>query len=348
MNLNSPVSAPSLVSAVVTRMRAVMPGVLLALVLAMASKFVATSYGGPTMLFALLFGMAFNFLAKDDKCLAGIGFASKTILRFGVALLGIQLTIGDLTALGAPVVFMVVGGVTVTIVGGWAIGRFLKLPSALAILSAGAVAICGASAALAISAVLPREEGRERNTILVVAGVTALSTIAMILYPPLSHYLGLSERDAGIFFGATIHDVAQVIGAGYAVSDTAGETAAIVKLMRVASLVPVVMLIGLMFKKDRCAADEDAKTPILPMFLVGFVLLVVVNSFGFVPTYIGDGLTETSRWCLITAVAALGVKTNLGEVFSVGPRPLMALVAQTLLLMIFSLAGIAFLGNYIS
>ena len=347
MTHGGPASASSLIATFFGSVRMALPGLLLAVVLAMASKFVATSYGGPTMLFALLFGMAFNFLAKDDRCEAGIGFASKTMLRFGVALLGVQLTLGDLTALGGSIVLLVVGGVAITIGGGWAIGRFLGLPSALAVLAAGAVAICGASAALAISAVLPRGGNRERNTILVVAGVTALSTLAMIFYPPLAHSFGLSERDAGIFFGATIHDVAQVIGAGYAVSDTAGETAAIVKLMRVASLVPAVMMIGLIFKKDRSDADADAKTPLLPLFLVGFVLLVIVNSFGFIPLVIGEGLTETSRWCLITAVAALGVKTNLGELFSVGPRPLLALVAQTLLLMIFTLVGIALLGNYL-
>lgn len=348
MNQNTPVTAESTAAQYLLAAREVMPGLLLAVVLAMASKFVASSYGGPTMLFALLFGMAFNFLAKEDKCAPGIGFTSKTILRFGVALLGLQLTLGDLSALGAPVVFLVVAGVAITLAGGWAIGRILNLPSTMAILSAGAVAICGASAALAISAVLPRDGSRERNTILVVAGVTTLSTLAMIFYPPLSHYLGLSEQDAGIFFGATIHDVAQVIGAGYAVSDTAGETAAIVKLMRVACLVPAVMIIGLLFKQDRSAANADSSTPLLPMFLIGFVLLVLANSFGFVPAKVGEGLTEISRWCLITAVAALGVKTNMGEVFAVGPRPLLALVAQTVLLMVFSLFGIALLGSYIS
>jgi len=312
----------------------------------MASKFVAASYGGPTMLFALLFGMAFNFLAKDEKCAPGIAFASKTILRFGVALLGVQLTLGDLTALGTPIVLLVLGGVVLTIVGGWAIGRMLKLPSGLAVLSAGAVAICGASAALAIASVLPRDDARERNTILVVAGVTTLSTLAMIFYPPLAHYLGLGERDAGIFFGATIHDVAQVIGAGYAVSDNAGETAAIVKLMRVACLVPAVMLIGLRFKKECGNADSGHKVPLLPMFLVGFIALVLVNSAGFIPAAVGGGLTETSRWCLTAAVAALGVKTNLGEVFSVGPRPLVAMVGQTLLLAVFCLCGIALIGGF--
>jgi len=325
-------------------LRSAAPGLTLAVVLAMAATFVATSYGGPAMLFALLFGMAFNFLAKDAKCLPGINLASKTILRVGVALLGVRLTMGDLTALGLPTVALVVGGVAITILVGAGIGRLLNLSPSLSILSAGAVAICGASAALAISAVLPRTENRERNTVLVVVGVTAFSTLAMIFYPPLAHYLGLNETMAGIFFGATIHDVAQVIGAGYAVSDTAGETAAIVKLMRVACLVPVVFLIGLGFRNASAATAEGASTPLLPMFLVGFVLLVIINSLGFIPQAVGSELSDASRWCLITAVAALGVKTNLGEIFSVGPKPLLALTAQTLLLMVFCLCGLGMLA----
>lgn len=340
---SEPSSAPVPIAGLLDTVRLVLPGLALAVVLAMAAKFVATSYGGPTMLFALLFGMAFNFLAKDNKCLPGINFTSKTILRIGVALLGVRLMFGDLSALGLPTVVLVVSGVAVTIIAGWAIGRLLNLSPSLSILSAGAVAICGASAALAISAVLPRTDDKERNTILVVAGVTALSTLAMIFYPPLSHYLMLGELDAGLFFGATIHDVAQVIGAGYAVSDTAGETAAIVKLMRVACLVPAVFLIGIAFNRKRGNVETGASVPLLPLFLVGFIVLVLLNSFGIIPAPAVDGLSETSRWCLIVAVAALGVKTNLGEIFSVGPKPLLALVAQTLLLMVFSLVGISLL-----
>ncbi|MBL4789900.1 MAG: putative sulfate exporter family transporter, partial [Kordiimonadaceae bacterium] len=251
---------------------------------------------------------------------------------------------GDLAAVGWATGLLVVSGVAVTILGGWAIGRLLGLSPALSILSAGAVAICGASAALAIAAVLPRCEKRDGNLILVVASVTALSTIAMIFYPPLAHLLGLEGTMAGVFFGATIHDIAQVIGAGYAVSDVAGETAVIVKLIRVACLVPVVVMIGLFFKSERSKSGADVKTPLLPLFLVGFVILVLVNSMGIIPEAINTGLSDTSRWCLITAVAALGVKTNLSEVFAVGSAPLLALVAQTVLLAVFALCGIALLA----
>ncbi|PCI64646.1 MAG: putative sulfate exporter family transporter [Kordiimonadales bacterium] len=344
MKLDQPITPVTYFVSLTETARLAVPGFMLALVLAMAASFVAMSYGGPTMLFALLFGMAFNFLAKDTRCAPGLQLASKSVLRVGVALLGLQLTLGDLAAVGWATGLLVVSGVAITILGGWAIGRLLGLSPALSILSAGAVAICGASAALAIAAVLPRCESRDGNLILVVASVTALSTIAMIFYPPLAHFLGLDGAWAGVFFGATIHDIAQVIGAGYAVSDVAGETAVIVKLIRVACLVPVVVMIGLFFKSERSKSGSDVKTPLLPLFLVGFVILVLVNSTGIIPEAISTGLSDMSRWCLITAVAALGVKTNLREVFAVGSAPLLALVAQTVLLAVFALCGIMLLA----
>ncbi len=317
------------------------PGVFLTLTLAFAATFVARSYGGPTMLFALLFGIAFNHLGNDAKYAAGIQFASKTILRIGVALLGVQLTVGELSALGAPIVVMVTMGVAATIIGGAAIARMLGLDTKFAVLTAGAVAICGASAALAISAVLPKYDCKERHTILVVAGVTALSTLAMILYPVITQWLGMDDKAAGMFLGATIHDVAQVIGAGYAISDTAGETAAVVKLMRVACLVPAVFVIGIIYR-DKDAECEGGNTgPLLPFFLIGFLILVGINSMGYIPEIAATEISGFSRWCLVTAVAALGVKTNVGEILSVGLRPLMALSFQTIGLALFAICGLS-------
>jgi uncharacterized membrane protein YadS len=121
----------------------------------------------------------------------------------------------------------------------------LNLPREFGILAGGAVAICGASAALAVSSVLPKSETLEQNTILVIIGVATLSSLAMIGYPILAAQLGLADISAGLFFGGSIHDVAQVLGAGYAISEDAGEVATVTKLLRVALLFPIVSLIAL-------------------------------------------------------------------------------------------------------
>jgi uncharacterized membrane protein YadS len=188
--------------------RAAMPGLLLSATIALAVRFVSDRLGGPAMLYALLFGMAFNFLIEDERFASGIRFASRNILRIGVALLGLRITAGDVMELGWPVVGLIVSSVVATILFGGLIGRAFGLNGAQSVLSAGAIAICGASAALAIASVLPARKDSERNTILTVAGVTALSTVAMVVYPVLVTCFNYGNATAGIFLGATIHDAA--------------------------------------------------------------------------------------------------------------------------------------------
>lgn len=319
--------------------RGKIPGLLLAAVIALAVSFVSDRLGGPAMLYALLFGMAFNFVAGDERFAPGIALASRSVLRLGVALLGLRITTGDVMALGWPVVVLVAGGVLVTVVGGWLLGKLCRMPDDHSVLSAGAVAICGASAALAIASILPDHKDHERNTILTVVGVTALSTVAMVFYPVLVTYFNFDNATAGVFLGATIHDVAQVVGAGYMISDQTGEISTLVKLMRVACLVPVVVVLSLLFRRQ--TTQQNMRQPLLPLFLVAFVVLVIVNSSGLVPAAAHAFLTPASNWCLLTAVAALGIKTSLKALAEVGPRPITVMVLQTLLLAVFVLAGLA-------
>jgi uncharacterized integral membrane protein (TIGR00698 family) len=236
---------------------------------------------------------------------------------------------------------MVVGGVVITLVIGTIIARMLKLPRDFAILSAGAVAICGASAALAISSVLAHNDESERNTITTVIGVTTLSTLAMMVYPLLATWLGFDDKAAGIFIGATIHDVAQVVGAGYTISTEAGDTSPIVKLLRVSCLLPAVVAIGIATRRSRTASTQSV--PLLPMFLIAFVVLVAVNSFGFIGPDFAATLGTISRWCLLCAVSALGIRTSIGSLAVVGPRPLIAMVLQTVLLAAFVITALLIL-----
>ena len=293
------------------------------------------------MLYALLFGMAFNFLIEDERFASGIRFASRNILRIGVALLGLRITTGEVTELGWPVVALIVASVAATILIGGLIGRVFGLKGDQSVLSAGAVGICGASAALAIASVLPTRKDSERNMILTVAGVTALSTAAMVVYPVFVTYLGYDNATAGIFLGATIHDVAQVVGAGYIISDESGEISTLVKLIRVACLVPVVISISLITRRGRSAAAGNV--PLLPGFLVAFIALVIVNSLGWVPVQAHNVLTPVSSWCLLTAGAALGVKTSLKAIADVGPAPITVMVIQTVFLAVIVMGGIAFI-----
>jgi uncharacterized integral membrane protein (TIGR00698 family) len=310
------------------RARALVPGIIIAATVAMAASWLSEHYQAPVMLFALLLGMAVNFTSADMRCRPGLDFSGRTILRLGVALLGMRITLGQIQSLGSDALLLTAAGVTLTIIFGWLLSRAFRLSPAFGVLTGGAVAICGASAALAISAVLPKGPAHERDTILTVVGVTTLSTIAMVLYPILATALKFDPATAGTFLGATIHDVAQVVGAGYSLSQQSGDTATIVKLFRVALLLPAVLVISYIFRN--AAHTTGKRPPLLPAFLVGFAALVLLNSFVTVPKEISEAVQTFSRWCLVIAISALGTKTALGDLVKVGWRPVALIVGETL------------------
>jgi uncharacterized integral membrane protein (TIGR00698 family) len=321
----SPTSSPRWRAAVAQ----VYPGLLVAATIALAATWLSQQYKAPVMLFALLFGMTFHFLHEEGRCIAGIEFSSKAVLRVGVALLGARITASQILGLGVTPIATVVVGIASTIALGAFASRRLGLTRSFGVLSGGAVGICGASAALAIASVLPRTPESERDTILTVVTVTVLSTIAMIVYPLFATAIGLDHIHAGIFLGGTIHDVAQVVGAGYSISPQTGDVATYVKLLRVTMLLPVVFSIAFVVSRGAKGVQGGAKAN-LPIFLVGFAALVVVNSFGLLPKAASDAANEVSRWCLVTAIAALGMKTSFKALAAVGWRPVALMVLETL------------------
>lgn len=324
------------------RARVLFPGVLAYGVVAAATTFLSQHYGAPVMLFALLLGMAMNFLSAEGHCAEGIAFSGRTLLRIGVALLGLRITAAQVVALGWEPILLVVLSVALTIGLAMRMARAMGFQTLFGLLTGGATAICGASAALALAAALPAHPQKERATLFTVIGVSALSTLAMIAYPMVAHWLGLSDHAAGVFLGATIHDVTQVVGAGYGVSREAGDVATLVKLMRVAMLLPVIVL-AVALARRRARADETAqgaRPPMLPGFAVAFALLVVVNSTGLVPAAVQSIGSDVSRWALVTAIAAIGMKTQLKDVASVGLKPIVLMLGETLFLAALVLASL--------
>ncbi len=324
-------------------LRQLFPGVALSCVIAMAATLVSTLHGGPQFLYALFFGMGFHYLSHDATTRPGIEFCARTVLRLGVGLLGARITASQIAGLGWSAAAIVIAAVVTTLLCGVMLGRRLGMTRAQAVLSGGSVAICGASAALAISAVLPRNKDSERFTLMVVVTVTVLSTLAMVIYPLVVKLLHLSPELSGLFLGGTIHDVAQVVGAGYMLNQETGDYATIVKLFRVSMLAVVVVAVSSLFKREREAIEStsaDAKQDLVPWFLWVFVALVIINSLGGVPTAVQISLNDVSRACLVVAIAALGVKTSFRQLAGAGWRPFMLLLVETLWMAGFVLAAI--------
>lgn len=321
-------------------------GVAAALMVAAAASFVSALHGGPQMVYALFFGVSMHFLAHEPRTRPGIDFCARSVLRLGVALLGLRITLAQIAALGWVTAAVVVVAVASTIALGVALGRRLGFSRGQGVLCGGAVAICGASAALAISAVLPRERHGERFTLVVVVAVTLMSTAAMVLYPLGARALDLPPALAGLFLGGSIHDVAQVVGAGYGLGAATGDAATLVKLMRVAMLAAVVAVVSAAFRVQREAAEDAGprrREPLLPGFLWAFVGLVALGSSGWVPQPLLDAASLASRGCLVVAIAALGMRTSFAQLAREGWRPVLLIAAETLWIAGFVLAAACWL-----
>jgi len=324
------------------KIRAIVPGLLIVLMVAMAAQFLSDHYGAPVMLMAILLGMPLQFLSEDARAQAGILFASRSILRIGVALLGVRVSAEMLAQIGAANVILVLLAVAATILISVALAPLVGKNRLFGFLTGGAVAICGASAAMAISSLLPNRAESERDLSFTVISVTLMSTLAMILYPVLTEQLGLGPKLAGVFLGGTIHDVAQVVGAGYSVSDEVGDISTLVKLLRVTLLAPVVFIGALVLRNSVPAGAK--RPPLVPGFVLAFLLLAAANSAHLVPAVVIGPIDTLSRAMLVTAVAAVGMKTSLAELKDVGGAAIVIIIAQTAFLAALVLAGLMFLA----
>lgn len=324
------------------------PGFLICTIIALSATFLSEHYGGPQLLYALLIGLSLHFLSQQADNLLGINFCARTVLRFGVALLGIRITLDQVSHLGARVGLVLVLAVAVTIASGVLLARACRRPISEGLLSGGAVGICGASAAMAISSVLPHTRENERFTLMAVVGVTVLSTLAMVAYPSFLLWLSVSPLQSGIFLGGTIHDVAQVVAAGMMMGPETGDVATVVKFFRVVLLLPVVLLIAFSYRRWGDSHETNNKVPkkppLVPGFLMGFLGLVMLASTGWVPQEATAMANSVSRWCLVIAIGAAGVKTSLDELAKLGWQPVLMLMTETLVIAVLMLSAIFFLN----
>ena len=321
------------------RLQILFPGLVVVGTIAAAAGFLSIHYKAPVMLFALLIGIAFNFLASDERCASGIEFSSKKILRFGVALLGFRVTFDQILGLGTNVLLLVPILVISSIAISWILAKLMGRKYLFGLLTACAVAICGAAAALAVASVLPNWKDRHRDTLFIVVCVTALSTFAMITYPILFKVAEFSDVEIGILIGSTIHYVAQVVGAGYAVSNETGDVATFIKLLRISMLPIVVILIALLLKGDDESRTISSKA--FPWFALGFALCLLINSSGFMPMVLSGFLSSISQWFLVFAIAGLGVSTSLKSMMELGGKSILLMVLQTLALLAIAILAVS-------
>jgi uncharacterized integral membrane protein (TIGR00698 family) len=314
------------------------PGILLSAVVAaigyVAAPYVARVVPIPNMVIALVVGIALNPLAARTAVQPGMNFCVKTLLRWAVALLGLRVGLGDIAALGAETAILIVIAMAATVASGFIFARWSGQAPGFGALVGVGTAVCGASATLATSTVVPDYKGKQADIAFVVVAVNALATLAMLVFPPLCILLGFDSKTTGVMLGGTIHDVAQVVGAGYAVSGAVGNTAVIVKLFRVFLLLPVVVSVGWYFTRMGMRHGE-ARVPV-PIFAIVFLLLCLVNSAvpllpSLVPVYapVKSVLVEVSTWGLLLAIGALGLGTSVKTIIGLGWRHITTVLGAT-------------------
>lgn len=309
-----------------------LPGLAACAVAAAAAAWLSGQYGFPIVLLGLLIGLSLNFIARDEATHPGLDFASRTCLRFGIVALGLQVTFGEVNSLGLPGFGALILIMAATMFAGIVGARVSGLSRHAGVLAGGSTAICGASAAMALYGAIGKERLSQAQFALTLVGVSLASALAVSAYPAIAGQLHFTDRQAGFLIGASVHDVAQAIGGGYAFSNDAGKYATIVKLARVALLAPVVALVSLWLSAERGERGGKGLLASLsvPWFILAFLAVLALNSLVEVPAPLRSGALVVSKALLLLAVTATAMRTRMDLLMELGWRAITPVISATL------------------
>ena len=311
----------------------VVPGFLVALLIAVVAKWLESLLPihvvGASVI-ALFIGMGINRVKKPGKnIVVGLKFTSKKILKFAIILLGASLSIGTILEVGKLSLTVMAFTLLTCFGGGYFIGKVLKLDWKLSNLISAGTGICGGSAIAAIAPVIDADD----TDIAYAMSATFLFDMAMILvFPLMGQALGLSDMAYGLWAGTAVNDTSSVVAAGYAYSEAAGDFATMVKLTRTLSIIPTVVIFSLISarlkakeqKKGKDAGKKKIKIMgLLPWFIVAFLAVAIINSFGLIPVAVSAVLKSVSKFLMVAALAAIGLNTDFREMKKAGINPML-------------------------
>ena len=312
------------------RLREWWPGLVLCAVAALAAGFLSLNYAMPVMLLGLLIGLALSFAGQEAMLAPGLDLASRRMAQGGIALLGLQIAVADVLALGwgalAGLLLVMSGAMATAMLVARSVGESREF----GILAGGATAICGASAAVALYGALGPQRIDKTRFAMTLVGVAIASAIAMAAYPGIARALGFSDVQAGFLIGASVHDAAQAIAGGFAFSDAAGSSATVTKLARVSLLGPVVAIVGVMAARGRADPLRRGRRFPMPWFVAVFVLLAAANSVLALPPEWAERALEVSKALLLLAVIAIAIRSQPHLLLRAGWRTLAPVVAASL------------------
>lgn len=333
--------APARSPALTAPWAGIVPGIVLVAMITCVA-YSARNLSGLTlfspMILAVVAGMIYsNVVGTPAHAKAGIAFSQKRLLRFAIVLLGFQLTLAQVAAIGVSGVGIVATTLGATFLFTVTLGRLIGVDRKLAQLIAAGTSICGASAIVATNIVT---DARDEDVTYAVAAITLFGTIAMLGFLLLAPLLGLDQHAFGLWAGASIHEVAQVIGAGFQNGAQAGETATVAKLTRVALLAPMVIALGLVARRG--SADASAAKPPMPWFVAAFVAVVALNSLIEIPAQTHAAIALAAQIMLTMGLAAMGLQADISQLRSRGLRPLALAFSAFIFIATFSLILVKF------
>ncbi|WP_435278144.1 YeiH family protein [Rhodococcus yananensis] len=293
------------------------------------------------LLVAIVVGaVAANVADLPGRWRPGLDFSARRVLRVGIALLGLQLLIGDVLGLGGPMIATVVAVVGLGIAGSLLVGARLGLSWSQRVLIACGFSICGAAAVAAVNGVVDADED---DVLTSVALVVVFGTLMIPAVPLLAGALGMSDVDAGLWAGASVHEVGQVVAAGGVIGGGALAVAVVAKLARVVMLAPVIAILGVHRRITEPAADTR-RPPVVPLFVVAFTVLVAVRSTGVIPDPVLAVTTEVQTALLTAAMFALGTGVRFAALTRVGAKPFVLASFATVWVASIALAGVLLSG----
>ncbi|MCR4892942.1 MAG: YeiH family protein [Lachnospiraceae bacterium] len=330
------------------------PGFALAMIIALAAKFLEGLLPIPLIgasVIAMFIGMIINYFHKPGDTLSpGIRFTSKKILKLAIILLGASLNIATVLTVGRNSLLVMLFTLATCFGLGYISGKMLKLNWKMSNLISAGTGICGGSAIAAIAPVIDADD----LDIAFGLSATFLFDMAMIvLFPIFGHAIGLNDVMYGLWAGTAVNDTSSVVAAGYAFSEMAGDYATMVKLTRTLAIIPTVLIFALINIRLKQKAGESSKEnvqvnikSIFPWFILGFVLLSLVNSLGYIPASVGNSMKEISKFLMVAALAGIGLNTSFKDMKNAGPAPMLHGFIASLLVVIVSIGVILFERSY--
>jgi len=327
---------------IIKKIKNLVPGLLLSVGVAAVSMLLSSLIPGDIIgatVMALLVGMALHpLLNRYAQFNEGVNFTGKMILRTGIVLMGVNLNFSEVLSVGKYAIFVMLFTMGTAFGAGNLIGKIFGVNWKLTNLLSVSTAICGGSAVATVGPVI---KAKDEDIAYAISSTFIFDILTVVVFPWIGFALGMHDTGFGLWAGTAVNDTSSVVAAGYAFSEMAGNTAVIVKLTRTLFIIPIVLIFSFLSERLEAKSEgvKERRTinfkKIFPYFIVLFLVVVAFRSTGIIPGNIVTALSKTSKFCMIMALSAIGLRTSYGDIKNIGPKPMfLGLIVDTLVVIV--------------